>query len=230
MLWKLGNAADLSPGFAEIMVASNRRVTPKAGREAYRTSSWDARAETAISGIPVTGINRTLVDLAAFRPLPLFHTVLNAALRQRLTTKTVFLRAAQREALIRRPGAGNIRTAIGSVDPNAVALSEWSIWVADLCEANGLPRPKLESRIYAADGTLVAQVDLCWPEYRLVVELDSVEFHLNRPAFERDRERTTKLSIDRFVVLPFTWNQYKETPDFLVTSIRTALRNGGWQG
>ena len=49
-----------------------------------------------------------------------------------------------------------------------------------LCDAHGLPRPLVNQRI--GDWT----PDFLWPEWRLIVETDGVEFHRTAAAKRRD--------------------------------------------
>jgi very-short-patch-repair endonuclease len=50
-------------------------------------------------------------------------------------------------------------------------------------------------------------VDAYWPARKLVVELDSWEFHSTRAAFERDRERDAELHLHGVTTLRFTYAQ-----------------------
>ncbi|HYH59643.1 MAG TPA: DUF559 domain-containing protein [Thermoleophilaceae bacterium] len=53
------------------------------------------------------------------------------------------------------------------------------------------------------------EVDASWPAAKLIVELDSWEFHRTRAAFERDRARDAKLVAAGHRVLRFTWRQLR---------------------
>jgi very-short-patch-repair endonuclease len=48
------------------------------------------------------------------------------------------------------------------------------------------------------------EVDACWPQARLVVELDGRGAHHTRQAFQRDRTRSNELQADGWTVLRFT--------------------------
>jgi very-short-patch-repair endonuclease len=56
------------------------------------------------------------------------------------------------------------------------------------------------------------EVDAYWPEHKLVVELDSWEFHRGRTAFERDRERDAVLQAAGYRVVRITWRRLTEHP------------------
>jgi very-short-patch-repair endonuclease len=55
--------------------------------------------------------------------------------------------------------------------------------------------------------------DFCWPERKLVVEVDGHRFHGNRRAFELDRERDQRLTLAGYRVVRFTWRQIVREPE-----------------
>jgi hypothetical protein len=57
------------------------------------------------------------------------------------------------------------------------------------------------------------EVDLHWPDARLVVETDGHEHHGTRAAFERDRARDQALTAAGWTVLRFTHRQIAEAPE-----------------
>jgi very-short-patch-repair endonuclease len=67
-------------------------------------------------------------------------------------------------------------------------------------------------------------VDAYWPRGRLVVELQSWEHHGHRQAFERDNERLGRLQVAGYSVLPLTYRQLRDQPDWVVRTIAGLLR------
>jgi len=67
------------------------------------------------------------------------------------------------------------------------------------------------------DGYLV---DAHWPAARLVVELQSYEYHAHRQAFDHDYAKPGRLTL----VLPLTYRQLKQERDWVVASLRALLR------
>lgn len=61
------------------------------------------------------------------------------------------------------------------------------------------------------------------PGRRLIVEVDSWDFHRSRSAFEDDRRRDAKLQLAGWRVLRVTDWQMKETPARVIGAIRTML-------
>jgi very-short-patch-repair endonuclease len=67
------------------------------------------------------------------------------------------------------------------------------------------------------------QVDLLWRARRLIVELDSWQFHGTRSAFESDRARDVALKLLGYDVVRFTWRQVKREPKRVAADLRTLL-------
>lgn len=70
---------------------------------------------------------------------------------------------------------------------------------------------------------LVAVVDVAFLAERVVIELDSWEFHRSRAAFELDRREQAALTADGWRVLRFTWRHVFEEPEWVRARVREAL-------
>lgn len=139
---------------------------------------------TTIDGIPVTTLERTLLDYAAVVIRRRLSAALDAAERSdrlRPERLTVTLDAARghhgapalAEELAQR--ADEIPWTQSELERRFLAL------VADA----GLPPPRTNVLL---DGDLV---DFYWPEAELVVEVDGFVFHRGHAKFERDRAHDT---------------------------------------
>jgi very-short-patch-repair endonuclease len=67
------------------------------------------------------------------------------------------------------------------------------------------------------------EVDLHWPEQRLVVEFDGWAYHSTREAFERDRRRDADLQLAGERVIRVTHRQLAGAPEELVARFATGL-------
>jgi very-short-patch-repair endonuclease len=82
---------------------------------------------------------------------------------------------------------------------------------------HGIERPRVNERV---DGW---RVDFHWPSRRVVVELDSAGFHLNRIAFERDRRQDEELQLAGWLVLRFTYRRVARAPREVLAAVERAL-------
>lgn len=94
---------------------------------------------------------------------------------------------------------------------SALARRTWAngrVW-------NGVYHPRSEARPLT--------FDLCWPNERLIVELDGPE-HRTATKFAADRRRDVELGLDGFTVVRFTNEQVQTALDETVTTIENVLR------
>ncbi len=67
------------------------------------------------------------------------------------------------------------------------------------------------------------EVDALWPGAKLIVELDSWEFHQHRAAFEGDRDRDVDHLLAGYRTVRVTHRRLSEEPERLAAQIRTLL-------
>jgi very-short-patch-repair endonuclease len=174
---------------------------------------------TTISGIPVTSVARTLVDLADVVGGQQLAKVVSEAERRR-----VFDLNAVEAALARtrhRPGRGRaaLRAVLDEHRRRGTQLtrSELEDRFAALVTAAGLPRPQMNTWI----GDL--EVDAVWPDRRLAVELDGWASHHHRRAFERDRVKSNALSAKGWTVLRYTHDAVVRRPAEVAAELAAML-------
>lgn len=226
MVHELGSPGDLSPGHAEILVPLGSRPRPRTRLLVYRGAEWENVRAVKVNQIPVLPIAETLLSVAMHHPFEKFRAVVNQARRQRQITLSQLTRAARPFLDDGRRHRRQLKRALeGLTEQPTLSRSEWSDEFADWCEQCGLPRPELEFRITDANGVFIAQVDLCWPEHRLVVELDSWAWHHDRASFESDRRRYGRLAVEGWTVIAVTWKRWKGDPDGLAKDLAMALND-----
>ncbi len=225
ILTGLGRPAELSPGYAEASGPGRSRRAPEFAHRFYRCASLDRGTWVMIDGIPCLPVDRTLLDIAAEHGTEPFARCFNEAVRRRLTSHGQLTASFEREPK-RRKGTAAIRAALDAVDGSIVAMSDWSQWAADALVHAGLPEPELEHVVRDGRGQRIAQVDLAWPGYGLVVELDSRRYHFDDRAFARDRRRDARLAGLGMTVVRITWEQYQDR-SYFVGVVREALVRRG---
>jgi hypothetical protein len=179
-----------------IHVTTPRRANPR-GITVHRVRHLHAEDVTERDCIPVTGVARTLLDLAGVLRL----RQLIRAIEQAERLGVFDLRAIER-LLARsrgRKGTGVLQAAIAAVNGEApFTNSDWERDLLDFCDDHDIPRPELNVLI---EGFLV---DALWRDLKLIVELDSWTHHRSKRAFEEDRLKYAKLQLAGYRVLPLT--------------------------
>jgi hypothetical protein len=198
------------PSLPEVLCATERRIPRVITHRVRRTWLTDA---TTWRGIPVTTVQRTLVDLAAvLEEDELALAVHEADVRHHTTPDQV------ERVLSRRhnwPGARKLRRVIWGEVP--VTLSRLESRFLERLRAASLPQPATNRRV---DGRYV---DCRWPEHRLTVELDSYRYHRTRHVWEQDRQREREARARGDEFRHYTWRDVDEDPGPMIKDLRRLL-------
>jgi hypothetical protein len=214
-----GSAADLwslrgSRGAPEVV-----RRSGGSGPDAIRVHQTRVlhRSETTVeAGIPVTSIERTIMDMAPRLDDRQLERMLVAADRSRRLRWPRLMCLIERAP--RRSGAGRLGRIARNVDPRAVdALSPTEVDFLALCREAGLPTPQVNVLV---EGHLV---DFAWLDKRVLVETDSFSFHADRPSFERDHLTTVELEIAGYRVHRAAAGMLESKPEPFLEVVRRSL-------
>jgi very-short-patch-repair endonuclease len=201
----------------EVTTPARAASTPRL--QIHRTTTLDPRDATAVGGIPVTSIARTLVDLAGTVPPRHLAKALDEAERQHLLDVRALGAALERTRQRHGPGHARLRAALQRLATTGAQPTESELEDAFLAlvDAHDLPQPRTNHRLHGF------KVDACWPAHRLVVELDGWAFHYTRRAFEQDRERANVLQTHGWRVLRFTYGHVVRHPAGVAATVAAAL-------
>jgi very-short-patch-repair endonuclease len=199
-------------------------VTAPGGRQALpgrngiqvHRCKFDRAEVTVRDRIPVTTVARTIFDLAERSPPHELRGAWNEADRLKLLrlpeVAIVYERGRGRRA--RRHIRPLLQAEQRQVADSASPLEER---FATFCAAHHLPPPQTNVLIGGDE------VDALWPDARLIIELDSWEFHAHRAAFETDRNRDTDHMLAGYRTIRVTHRRLSDEPTRLATQIRALL-------
>jgi hypothetical protein len=168
-------------------------------------------------GIPVTTVARTLFDLAEGAPSHRLKSAWDEADRLhllRLPEVAVVYERGRGRRRARKRIRPFLDTERRYVEDTASPLEDR---FAAFCVAYRLPPPQTNVLV---DGD---EVDALWPGARLIVELDSWEFHAHRQAFETDRDRDTEHLIAGYRTIRVTHRRLSAEPGHLAAQIHALL-------
>lgn len=164
-------------------------------------------------GVPITSVARTLLDIAEVVPVRRLVRAIDAAERLGL-----FDLCALDELCARSKGRRGLRPLADGLrkyrPTPPVIRSNLERRLIEICDRAGLPRPAMN--LFVAG----YEVDAAWLDKRLVVEVDSYEFHRTRAAFEADRVRDTALQRAGLRVLHVTDRRLEDDPAGIVEDLR----------
>lgn len=162
----------------------------------HRSRTLEAADVGHREGIPVTTAVRTLCDCAA---AGLHDTPLKAAVRQASRVHHIDL-----TALARQP---RLRDIVRLYDPlTNLTESDFEVIFLAMCVKYALPLPAPQV------GFGRRRADFTWPEYHLIVECDSRQWHDNDVNFLEDRRKDRALKEAGYEVLRFTWAEVGHSP------------------
>ena len=211
---------DLGPwpsGAVDVSVRRNRK--PHRGIRVHVVRDLEIVTH---DGFAVTTPTRTLTDIAGTEPPPRVERAYEQADRLKLLDVDVL----ERECAGRR-GSRVLNRLIDEGREAPPSKNELERALLDVCRAHNIPLPSLNVVVQGEE------VDAYWPEYDLVAELDSWEWHRTRERFENDRRRDAHLARHGIRVLRFTWRQVtgqaREVAEAIGSS-STALSRGSSAG
>ncbi|MEA2000535.1 MAG: type IV toxin-antitoxin system AbiEi family antitoxin domain-containing protein [Actinomycetota bacterium] len=219
---ELHRVARLPAGRAVVTVhAKTTHTFP--GVTVHRTRDLGKDHTTAIDGLPVTTLPRTIIDLSAkLHPGHLAAIVDDLVASKRLDVDKLSDLAA---SIARRgkPGSTTLRSLISEREGSGIAIASRleRRGLAVLLDA-GLPRPTIE---HPAPWDETRRLDAAYPDAKIGIEWDSTRWHTLVTAFQRDRVRDRLALLEGWRVFRFTWDDVTERPYDVVATIRTALNS-----
>lgn len=172
-----GLLASRNRGRVEVTTSSDVRSTDRL-RVFSRRVLTDAD-RTTVAAIPVTTVERTLVDLGDLLDHDRLLSALAEAERLRCADGRALEAALARVRHRRGPAHGRMRAALAEHRARGLQLtrSQLEIALRRLVREHGLPPAQLNARVGGEE------VDAWWPAQRVAVEADGWEFHRGRAAF-----------------------------------------------
>jgi hypothetical protein len=203
--------------------AITRPPTAERGRRLRRgVSSHTARLPTRhvviIDGIPVTSVERTVVDLARSLPFTAGVVTADSALYNRKTTAGRLYRVVGE--CRRWPGIARATEIVDFAHPGAESPLESISRVA--FRDGGLPPPVLQARILGRPG-FIGRVDFLWDEQRTIAEADGAMKYADPSRARLQLRRDTELRQAGYEVVHFTWRDITARPELVISQIRAAF-------
>jgi very-short-patch-repair endonuclease len=169
---------------------------------------------TTHHGIPTTTPTRTLLDLAATLNQRQLERAMDEAERLRLPDTLSLV-----DVVHRHPGARGVQKIKSKLAKHDLARSFTRSGLerafTEFVEEHDLPRPITNLIVQGFE------CDAVWPEHRLIVELDTHDYHHTAAAFERDRERDRTLTAAGWRTVRVTGLQLDEDRSRLAEDLAT---------
>jgi hypothetical protein len=188
------------PLSVEITVPRHRRPRARTGVKVHESLAFDLAEPAARYGISVTGVARTILDIA-----PMFHKpirLLDDALRQRIVTWDELWNCYLAHNVMGR-NVVPFRRILLERDGNTPPGGEFARRMADMLTGAGLPMPVFEHPVIVNGHKYY--FDLAWPKRLVAVECNDAGSHKLPKAFRRDPMKRNRCEGAGWLYLEFTW-------------------------
>ncbi len=170
-------------------------------------------------GLPCAPPARALVDAARrIRDLDTVRALTAEVVQRRLCTIAELAREL-RDAQIR--GTAIPRRVLREVADGVRSVAEAR--ARELIMKSGLPQPVWNRDVFTEDGTWLAKPDAIWPELGLVLEIDSLEWHLSPAAYRVTQARQRRMAKYGLTVLPIAPSAVRDHPADFLEELRVAI-------
>jgi very-short-patch-repair endonuclease len=194
---------------------AGRFVRSRKGIRTHRVDNIHRSELRRHQGLWVSSPARALLEIAARLPLsPLGDALGEGIAHRRLAPRDI------EELIEHHPharGVARLAAVSGDQDATAITRSRAERAFLKLIRDSRLPPPVPNVPL----GPYVP--DFTWPEQRLIVEIDSYQFHAGPDGFQTDREKDLFYRAAGFDVLRFTRNQVIHEPAMVLATVAQAL-------
>jgi very-short-patch-repair endonuclease len=191
------------------------------GVKVHRLKPDDRPGQTFVNGLPVTRVERTIIDLAGCLPIRVVGVAIDHALRKRVTTLARLWRELDTTGGQGRRGTRALRIMLEVRDEMTAEMR--STFEAKMRRI--LKRIKDHSaipnfRVVTPHG--VRYFDFCYPGLKLAIECHSVDYHTGE-RMKADVRRHRELEAMGYKILYFLWDEVCFQPEMVEAEVRRAI-------
>lgn len=179
----------------------------------------------SVGGRPATDPAWTAVEIARTLRRPRALAALDAALHSGACTGADLASAVDGQR--GRRGIVAVRALLTHADGSAESPMESEARLVFI--DGGLPRPELQFEIVDRQGRLW-RADFAWPEFGVVAEYDSMQWHASPDALVHDRTKMARLQEVGWTTVPLVVDDVRRYPDELVARILSLFERSQMAG
>lgn len=177
---------------------------------------------TLRKSVPVTSVDRTVIESARDLDEQRLTRILEEALRKGLTRVDRIEKRLQALNPKGRRGTKCLQSVLSALaDGEPPTESELESAFRRLCKRAGLSPSR---QVWVRDkSSIIGRADFAFTECKVIVEVDGHRWHSIKSDIERDRVKEARLSAAGWVVIRFTWDQIRNHPEMVVAALRRTL-------
>lgn len=218
VLWQLDG---LVRAPVEILVPHHEEAALPRGAVVHRSRKLDEVDVARRGGIPVTCVERTLVDLGRYLEPAEVEKALESALRRGLASPgSMWTYVEGRGGRI--PGCRRIRSILLARGDAKPAGSGGEVEFLRLLRRAGIPRPVRQFQLRLPDGRS-AFLDFAWPDLKFGMEYDGYDTHGGRLAHAADLERQNAIVGLGWTLLRYSGRRVRRNPVAVAREVEAAI-------
>jgi very-short-patch-repair endonuclease len=175
-------------------------------------------------GLRVTGIEPTLVALAAALEDEAFEVACEDARRRRLTSVPALRAYVERHGRPGRSGVGALRRLLAELDPTHPSRSTLEVKTRRLLVANGITHFSREFPLEWNGRTYL--FDFCFDRLHTILETNGRRWHDDPADYEDDNEKWSVPGRHGYRIVFATWSKVTKHPERLLQELATTLSTG----
>lgn len=200
----------------EISIRRGTFFRPK-GITVHTSTDLDRCGRAIVNGIPVTEASRALLDTTRYAHGQAMRNLVEQARRQELVDWHDLITCVARHARKGRPGLNDMREVIAAgFASEDITDTDSELAAVSLLREHGFGDPKLQHKLFADDGRLVANMDVAYDEER-------VNFEIDGPIHQRTEVRLRDEARDQEVRGVYGWTVRRIYRDIPVKNPRLFL-------
>lgn len=217
-----GNMFALPHSPARPIEITTRRKSLLKGVRVHHRADLPLKPEASFGPFPITRPDRTLLDLCGLLNEDEAETVVDDALRRKITNLTRLRMILDNEGRRGKRGTGLLRKIVEEREERIATDGDAEDLLRKIFDRAPDLNPVHHHNVF--DGRRhVAELDFAFVPERLDVEADGFGEHGRRGGFESDRERDAELKSLGWEVLRFSWRQLKRKPEWVLDKVRATL-------
>ncbi len=202
-------------------VTVHSRTTHRfSGVQVFRCLDMRDRHITTWQGLPMTTLERTVVDLASVVSERRLAVIVDDLLAGRRTTLHQLDEVLRDVARRGKPGVRAMRGVLMARSDSEDQQTRLETIGMRVLRDGGLPSFEAE---YPIPWRPDRRFDVAFATARLAIEWDSFRWHSQERVFQSDRERDREALEHGWRVLRFTWRDVTEDPDSVVRTVQALL-------
>lgn len=185
----------------------------------HRTRHLPTNHIVVVDSVPTTSVPRTMVDCATELDRWYAWRMLDS-----ISASKAMWGAVHHMAETLSNGRAGVRAIADATAPDGADRfrSILERRAADVLKTHGVQPGRWNMPVYDQRGR-VREVDLCFPDAKLIVEFDGLRHHRSKVQAQRDRETDRRLALAGWRVLRFTWWDVVQRPAHVASEVLAAL-------